>query len=191
MSKKPTIYLANPCGFSRTATPLLMQITVALEDIGFEVWEPFARNNQVDFTKPGWAAEIGRRDAEDVKNADVYFGIVNGVPPDDGVAIEMGIAAALGKPIFLFRDDFRRCADTEEYPINLMWFISCDLATCFYKDVESLSDPEKGLVKFIKGAAQRPFAAWYADAKAEVKAQEKSCDTCDNRYGTKQNRSHR
>ena len=28
----------------------------------------------------------------------------------------------IGKPTFLFRDDFRKCTDSDEYPLNLMIF---------------------------------------------------------------------
>ena len=36
--------------------------------------------------------------------------------------VELGMAIALGKPTFLFRDDFRRVTDSEQYPLNLMLF---------------------------------------------------------------------
>lgn len=123
MTKKKTIYLANPYGFSQAmnAGPL-QRIKAALEDIGFEVWEPFERNNQMDFTKPGWARQVGQADADDVVNADIFFGVVNGTPPDEGVCVELGIAIANKKPIFLFRDDFRKCTDSEDFPLNLMLF---------------------------------------------------------------------
>ncbi len=35
---------------------------------------------------------------------------------------EIGIAIALGKPIFLFRDDFRKCTDSNVSPLNLIIF---------------------------------------------------------------------
>ncbi len=42
-----TLYLANPYGFlsqlRESALPVLVK---ALEAVGVEVWEPFARNNQ-------------------------------------------------------------------------------------------------------------------------------------------------
>ena len=41
------------------------------------------------------------------------FAVVNGCPPDEGVMVEFGLATACGKPTFLFRDDLRRCADSE------------------------------------------------------------------------------
>ena len=36
--------------------------------------------------------------------------------------VELGAAIALGKPTFLFRDDYRKCTDSNEYPLNLMIF---------------------------------------------------------------------
>ena len=116
-----TIYLANPYGFSaQQRMTLLPPIVAALGELGLEVWEPFARNNQVDFLETGWAYRIGQRDFEDVVAADALFVVVNGVPPDEGVMVELGMAIALGKPVFLCRDDFRRVVDSEQYPLKLI-----------------------------------------------------------------------
>ena len=121
--RRKTVYLANPYGFSRQQRALLLpQIVDALEALGLEVWEPFQRNNQVDLSEPGWAYRVGEADFRDVREADAIFAVVNGVPPDEGVMVELGMAIALGKPTFLFRDDFRRATDSEEYPLNLMLF---------------------------------------------------------------------
>ena len=118
-----TIYLANPYGFSvQQRMMLLPPIVAALEELGLEVWEPFARNNQADFLKTGWAYRIGQMDFEDLAAADAIFAVVNSVPSDEGVMVELGMAIALGKPTFLFRDDFRCVVDSEEYPLNLMLF---------------------------------------------------------------------
>ena len=38
----------------------------AVESLGLEVWEPFARNNQVDFQQAGWAYRVGQQDYADV-----------------------------------------------------------------------------------------------------------------------------
>ncbi len=118
-----TIYLASPYGFSEQQKRLLLpELVQALEDLGLEVWEPFQRNNQVDFSQPGWAYKVGQADKRDVEEVDAVFAVVNGCPPDEGVMIELGMATALKKPTFLFRDDFRRVTDSEEYPLNLMLF---------------------------------------------------------------------
>ena len=111
MSAK-TIYLASPYGFSEQWKRLLLpEFIQALESLGLEVWENFTRNGQVDMAEPGWAYRVAQRDVQDVRDADALFAIVNGTPPDEGVMVELGVAIALGKPIFLFRDDFRRCTD--------------------------------------------------------------------------------
>ncbi len=118
-----TIYLANPYGFSRQQRALLLPpIVAALEELGLEVWEPFLRNNQVDFSQEGWAYQVGQLDYSDVAESDAIFAVVNGVPPDEGVMIELGMAIALKKPTFLFRDDFRRASESDQYPLNLMLF---------------------------------------------------------------------
>ena len=147
-----TIYLANPYGFSaQQKETLLPPIIAALENLGLEVWEPFARNNQVDFQLAGWAYRVGQQDYADVANADAIFAVVNGVPPDDGVMVELGMAIALGKPTFLFRDDFRRATDSEEYPLNLMLFTGMPEVgwqDYFYTSLEEISDPNKALAKW-------------------------------------------
>ena len=150
-----TIYLASPYGFSaQQRTLLLPQIVAALEALGLEVWEPFERNNQVDMSRPGWAYGIGQADFRDVREADAIFAVVNGVPPDEGVMVELGMAVALGKPTFLFRDDFRRATDSEEYPVNLMLFTGMPREgweRYYYTSIEEAGSPEKALARWAKG----------------------------------------
>lgn len=151
---KKTIYLANPYGFSLQQKKLLLpQLTCALQDLGLEIWEPFARNNQVDFSEDGWAYQIGQADRRDVEEADAIFAVVNGVPPDEGVMVELGMAIALGKPTFLFRDDHRRATESEEYPLNLMLFTGLSQHSwrdSFYTSVEEIASPKKALWRWAK-----------------------------------------
>ena len=144
-----TIYLASPYGFSAQQKELLLPpLVAALESLGLEVWEPFARNNQVDFQQPGWAYRIGQADFRDVAEADGIFAVVNGVPPDEGVMVELGMAIALGKPTFLFRDDFRRATDSENYPLNLMLFTGLPpdgWRDYYYTTVAEITSPAKAL----------------------------------------------
>ena len=106
--RRKTVYLASPYGFSAQQKALLLpELVAALEGLGLEVWEPFERNNQVDRAERDWAWRIGQADFRDVRESDGIFAVVNGVPPDEGVMVELGMAIALGKPTFLFRDDFR------------------------------------------------------------------------------------
>jgi nucleoside 2-deoxyribosyltransferase len=74
MSGLSKIYLANPYGFSKQQKQLLLPpIITKLESLGLEVWEPFQRNNQQDFSQPGWAYRIARADLDDVKKCDTYL----------------------------------------------------------------------------------------------------------------------
>ena len=152
MTSLRTIYLASPYGFSAQWKRLLLpEFIGALEALGLEVWEPFARNGQVDLAEPGWAYRVAQRDLQDVRDADALFAIVNGTPPDEGVMVELGAAIALGKPTFLFRDDFRRCTDSEEYPLNLMLFAGLpevEWPQYVYRDFSEISDPQKALVRW-------------------------------------------
>ena len=71
-----TIYLASPYGFSEQWKRLLLpEFIGALEALGLEVWEPFARNGQVNLAEPGWAYRVAQRDLQDVRDADALFAI--------------------------------------------------------------------------------------------------------------------
>ena len=121
--------------------------------MGAIVWEPFSRNSDIDISKPGWANRVGSSNLQDLKQADGLFAIVNGMPPDEGVMVELGIAIALGKPIFLFRDDFRKCTDSDEYPLNLMLFLgipSDSWKDYYYVSLDDISCKNKAIYKWLK-----------------------------------------
>ena len=152
---KKTIYLANPYGFSaQQKAALLPPFVNILESLGARVWEPFARNNQFDFSSAGWAYRVGQADLCDVVQADAIFAIVNGTPPDEGVMVELGAAIALGKKTFLFRDDFRRCTDSEHYPLNLMLFTGLPeqgWQDYYYTSLDEIPRPDKALARWLNG----------------------------------------
>ncbi len=154
MVSKKTLYLANPYGFSaQQREGPLQELVEKLKQLGAEVWEPFARNNQIDRTNTNWAYRIGQADLRDVREADGLFAVVNGCPPDEGVMVELGLAIAWEKPVFLFRDDFRRWTDSEGYPLNLMLFTGLPETgweASWYVSIEELADPEKALVRWLK-----------------------------------------
>ncbi|PCJ59447.1 MAG: nucleoside 2-deoxyribosyltransferase [Planctomycetota bacterium] len=149
-----TVYLASSYGFSKQQKEILLpKFIQQIETLGLTVWEPFQRNDQIDFSQKGWAYKVGQADLKDVKNCDALFAIINGTPPDEGVMIELGYAMALGKKIFLFRDDFRKCTDSEEYPLNLMVFSGLtekNWQSYYYTTIESITDPNKALHKWAK-----------------------------------------
>lgn len=150
------IYLANPYGFSQQQKTLLPPIIEVLENLGAEVWEPFARNNQIDISQAGWAYLVAQADVNDVKNCDGIFAIVNGTPPDEGVMVELGIAIACNKAIFLFRDDFRRCTDSESYPLNLMLFAGLPAVgweKYYYTSLAEISCQQKALYSWLRASS--------------------------------------
>jgi nucleoside 2-deoxyribosyltransferase len=151
-----TIYLANPYMFSEQQRELLLPpIIKKLESLGLEVWEPYERNNAgVDFSDPNWAYRIGQADLEDVARADAIFAIVNGCPPEEGTMVELGMAIAHHKRIFLFRDDFRETCRSGLYPLNLMLFTGLPRDSWhdyYYQYVDEITDAERALFKWAKG----------------------------------------
>ncbi len=149
-----TLYLASPYGFSpHWKASLLPEFVSILEAMGARVCEPFSRNSEIDSSIPGWANRVGNSNFNDLRNSDGLFAIVNGSPPDEGVMVELGIAIALGKPTFLFRDDFRKCADSDEYPLNLMIFIGIPYDSWndyYFRSLDDLENKNKALYKWLK-----------------------------------------
>ena len=120
--------------------------------MGAKVLEPFASNSDVDISTPGWANKVARSNLNDLRQADGLFAIVNGTPPDEGVMVELGIAIALGKPTFLFRDDFRKCSDSDEYPLNLMIFLgipSDSWNDYYYSSLDEICSHKKAIYKWL------------------------------------------
>ena len=148
-----TLYLASPYGFSdHWRVKLLPEFISKLESMGARVLEPFDRNSDVDFSTPGWANEVACSNFRDLKDSDGIFAIVNGSPPDEGVMVELGVAIALGKPTFLFRDDFRKCTDSDEYPLNLMIFMGIPHDSWndyYYRSLEEIENKNKAIYKWL------------------------------------------
>ncbi len=150
-----SLYLANPYGFSNQQRDgPLCELVRILDEMGADVWEPFARNNQESTLQPGAAYQIGQKDMRDVRDCDGIFAVVNGIPPDEGVMVELGMAVAWEKKVFLFRDDFRKCTDSYEYPLNLMLFTGLPekgWRDMYYTSVDDLPNPDKALAKWLAG----------------------------------------
>ena len=138
------IYLANPLGFAESGRHALGPIRAELEALGVNVWEPFAE------CAGRTPREIGRLCLEHIRESDGIFAVVNGNPPDEGVMVEIGYAFALGKPVFLFRDDIRTCADTPDYPLNLMLYAGLpdEWRDHWYTDIGEVADGKKALARW-------------------------------------------
>ena len=149
-----TLYLASPYGFSEHwRLNLLPDFVSKLEFMGASVLEPFDRNSHIDISAPGWANKVANSNLNDLRQADGLFAIVNGLPPDEGVMVELGVAIALGKPTFLFRDDFRKCTDSDEYPLNLMIFLGVPYDSWndyYYSSLDELDCKKKAIYKWLR-----------------------------------------
>ena len=148
------LYLASPYGFSdHWRIKLLPEFINKLESMGAIVWEPFSRNSNIDFSLSGSANKVACSNLKDLRNSDALFAIVNGTPPDEGVMVELGIAIALGKPTFLFRDDFRKCTDSNNYPLNLMIFLGIPYDSWndyFYRSLDEIDSHSKAIYQWMK-----------------------------------------
>ena len=115
---KKRLYLASPYGFAKTWKHLRWELDYHLQCAGFLVHDPFEQACQKNVSVDPYSTM--KADLAGIDKCDGVFAVINGEPPDVGVAVEIGYAAAKGKPIFLFRDDFRKCTDSERFPVNLM-----------------------------------------------------------------------
>ena len=149
MNKK--LYLANPYGFSKQTKIILHEFIEIFNDLNVEVFEPFERSKLLT-QQSEWAYDVARSNFHDLKECDSIFAIVNGNPPDEGVMIELGIAIALKKEIFLFRDDFRKCSDSDQYPLNLMLFLGLPKENWEKYYFESLKDIKSNKKRFVEWA---------------------------------------
>ena len=151
MRKK--LYFANPYGFSKQTKKLLYEFINIFNDLNIEVYEPFERSKHIIKNEGKWAYELAKSNFNDLKKSDCIFAIVNGTPPDEGVMIELGIAIALKKEIFLFRDDFRNCSDGNEYPLNLMLFLGLprdNWEKYYFKSLQDLMSNKKGFIEWAE-----------------------------------------
>ena len=150
---KKKLYLANPYGFSKQTKTLLSEFINIFKGLNLEVYEPFERTKNIISTTKDWAYELAKTNFEDLKSCDCIFAIVNGNPPDEGVMVEVGIAIALKKEIFLFRDDFRNCSDSDQYPLNLMLFVGLSKESWsknYFEALEDINNPKKNFLKWAQ-----------------------------------------
>ena len=150
---KKKLYLANPYGFSKQTKNLLPEFIKIFQNLNIVVYEPFERTKHLISKKNNWAYEIAKTNLIDLKSCDCIFAIVNGNPPDEGVMVELGIATALKKEIFLFRDDFRNCSDSDQYPLNLMLFVGLsreNWSRNYFVTLEDIKNPKKNFLKWIE-----------------------------------------
>jgi len=131
--KKPTIYLANPLGFSEAGRKFIDDAVVPALGKHGQVVDPFkligpARIRKIEAMAAGerrlkaWRAlnaEIGKINQDHIDRSDIVFAVLDGVDVDSGTASEIGYAYAREKLIIGYRGDFRLSADNEGGVVNL------------------------------------------------------------------------
>ena len=155
---KKKLYLANPYGYSKQTKKLLPEYIKIINDMNLEVFEPFERTKHLIKKRGDWAYNLAKTNYEDLKKCDCIFAIVNGSPPDEGVMIELGISIALKKEIFLYRDDFRNCSDSNDYPLNLMLFLGLpknDWQRYFLESLEDITSDKKLFLEWSKKESEK------------------------------------
>jgi nucleoside 2-deoxyribosyltransferase len=68
----------------------------------------------------GVAAAIFKSDVAGIDGAGIVVANMDGADPDSGTAWECGYAYGRGKPVVLFRTDFRKAGESDDAAYNLM-----------------------------------------------------------------------
>jgi nucleoside 2-deoxyribosyltransferase len=115
------LYLAGPL-FTTPEREWNVRLAGRLEAAGHEVFLPQA-NAAPEPTAPAiFAKDLGGLDW-----AEGVVAIMDGTDPDSGTCWECGYAYAKGKPVVLFRSDFRRPGDSYGIPYNAMLIGAADV----------------------------------------------------------------
>ena len=149
-----TIYVASDLGLSkRERETLLPPVIDALKSMGLEVYASSHCSDTVKAAGAGWAYNLGQQDFVHIAQAGAIFVMIRSYPPDEGVMVELGIAIALGKPTFVFRDDTRHTVGDEEYPLNLKLFAGMPRDVWrdhYYTSMEDITAPDKALARWAR-----------------------------------------
>lgn len=96
------IYLASGW-FNENQERRVAKAEKVLREIGFNVWSP--REHQLDgltYNSQPWRDAVFANDCINVKEADIIFAIYD--EEDAGTMMEIGMAYALGKDIYIFHE---------------------------------------------------------------------------------------
>jgi nucleoside 2-deoxyribosyltransferase len=76
------------------------------ENFSCSVYMPYRDSREEEINKQNWKEEIFRIDIEEINNADLLIGFLDGPEFDEGVGFEIGYAITLGKKVILINSDF-------------------------------------------------------------------------------------
>jgi nucleoside 2-deoxyribosyltransferase len=132
------VYLAGPAGFTEAGRLHHQQVVVpTVVAAGFGVLDPWAMQGPSGVSEgtPDSAQclgalrttnrQIGRRNAEMIRDCAALLAVLDGADVDSGTAAEIGYAAALARPVVGLRTDTRCSGDNAASVVNLQveWFI--------------------------------------------------------------------
>ena len=104
------VYFASAL-FSQGDRDYSLKITHILEEYGYEVFLPqrdgFLAPELKGLSNEEKTIKIFNKDYEEILKADIFFGILDGRVPDEGLAVELGIAYAHKKRCYGFKTDAR------------------------------------------------------------------------------------
>jgi ubiquinone/menaquinone biosynthesis C-methylase UbiE/nucleoside 2-deoxyribosyltransferase len=139
------IYLATSL-FTAAEQAFGAELTARIETLGHAVYWPWRDAGDAELTAAwsgDWArinAEIARRNLRAIESCASVVAVAEGADVDAGVAMELGYAHALGKPIKLLRTDFRS-QGPRVGPLNIMLGTA---AEALFPSVEALLDDLRG-----------------------------------------------
>jgi nucleoside 2-deoxyribosyltransferase/predicted secreted protein len=111
------IYLAAPL-FTEAERSYNSALSTLLRQNLFEVYVPQERGDDTGQRLVSAQARIFQQNKKAIYEADLVVAVIDGADADSGTSWEMGFAAALSKPVFALRTDFRRVGIHEH--VNLM-----------------------------------------------------------------------
>jgi nucleoside 2-deoxyribosyltransferase len=111
---RPRCYLASPLGFSEPGRdyyagrylPALAEHVLPVDPWALSLPEEFAHARR-DGREHAFGIEVGERNAEAIRGAQLLIAQLDGQEVDAGTAAEVGYAAALGLPCLGVRSDLR------------------------------------------------------------------------------------
>ena len=125
------VYFAAPL-FSQAERDYNLKITHILEDYDYQVFLPqrdgYLAPDLSGLNEEEKAKKIFDKDYEEIMAADIFFGILDGRAPEEGVCVELGIAYANNKRCYGFKTDAR----SVEIDMDLNPMISGCLLKLFY-----------------------------------------------------------
>jgi nucleoside 2-deoxyribosyltransferase/SAM-dependent methyltransferase len=156
------IYLATSL-FTAAERAFSATLTAEIEALGYEVYYPW-RDAGEESLHAAWGddwprvnAEIASRNLRAVEACAAVLAVVEGADVDSGVAMEIGYARALGKPLKLLRTDFRT-QGTRIGPVNLMLGTAAERC---YSSVEELLASLRGERADTADTAKHAVARFY------------------------------